>query len=104
MLQEMLNKSDVIAAVSVDFGSIKLPEGVCSYVLDTKIVANDVELFLYCPFRDRKDDFRRSNLVFKAIEFNELIQCHGNSEASDLACFLLNDGKTVSVTIFHDII
>ena len=50
MLQEMLDKGNVIAAVSINLGGIELSERVCPHVLDAEIVADNMELFLYCPF------------------------------------------------------
>ena len=48
MLQEMLDKGNVIATVPVNLGSIKLSERVRSNVLDTEVVADYMELLLHC--------------------------------------------------------
>lgn len=104
MLQEMLDKGNVIAAVPVNFGGIELSERVRSYVLDAKIIADDMQLLLDCPFRERKDYLCRSDMVFKAIEFDELIEGHGDGETSGLACFLLGDGKAVSISVFYYVV
>ena len=104
MLQEMLDKGNVIAAVPVNLSGIEFSERVCPYVLDAKVVADDMKLFLYCPFRQREDYFCWGDMVFKAIELDELIQRHGNSKASCFARFLLADGKAISVPVFHYVV
>ena len=91
----MLDKGDVVATVPVNLSGIELSERVCPYVLDAKVVADDMELLLYCPFRQGEDYFCWGDLVFKAIEFDELIERHGDGKTSGLACFLFRDSKTV---------
>ena len=42
VLQEMLDKGNVIATVPVNLGGIELSERVCPYILDAKIIADDM--------------------------------------------------------------
>ena len=42
MLQEMLDKGNVIATVLVNLGGIKFSEGVCPYILDAKVITDDM--------------------------------------------------------------
>ena len=42
VLQEMLDKGNVIAAVPVNLGGIEFSERVCPYVLDAKVITDDV--------------------------------------------------------------
>ena len=42
MLQEMLDKGNVITAVPVNLGGIEFSERVCPYVLDAKVIADDM--------------------------------------------------------------
>lgn len=51
MLQEMLDKGNVIATVPVNLGGIEFSERVRPYVLDAKIIADDMELLLHGSFR-----------------------------------------------------
>lgn len=104
MLKEMLDKGNVIATIPVNLGGIELSERMCPYILNAKVVTDDMELLLYCPFRQGEDYFCWGDMVLKAIELDELIQRHRDSKVSGLACFLLSDGKAVSIPILHYVI
>ena len=104
MLQEMLDKGDVIPAVPVNLGGIELPERMRPYILDAKVIADDAQLLLHCSFRNREDHRCRSDMVFKTIELDELVESHRNGEVSGFACLLLHDGKAVSVPILYNIV
>jgi len=64
MLQEMLDKSNVIAAVPVNLGGIELPERVCPYILDTEIFTDNLKLFLDSSLRKWKNYLCRGEMVF----------------------------------------
>lgn len=75
-----------------------------SYVLDTEVITDDMQLFLYGPLRQREDDSGGGNAVFQTVELDKLVERHRDGEVSGFACFLLGDGKTVSVSVFHNIV
>ena len=55
VLQESLDKGNVIPAVLVDLGSIPLPEAVSADALKTQIVTDDGKLLLNRPFCNGED-------------------------------------------------
>lgn len=104
VLQEMLDKGNVITVVPVNLRGIELPEGMGSYVPDIQVVTHQLELLLDSTFREGENRFRRGNVMFQAVELDELIEGDGDGEVPYLAGLLFRDGKAVSVTIPHDVV
>ena len=103
VLQEPLNKGDVIAIVLIDFCCVPLAEAVGADTLISKVVADNGELLLYCPLCDGEDMLIALDGVSQTVVFYVLSNHKGDSENSALACFLLHDFKPVSVAVSHNV-
>jgi len=55
VLQEPLDKGDVVAVGLVDFRSIPFAETVCADTLESQIVTDDGKLLLHSPFCNGED-------------------------------------------------
>ena len=50
VLEQLLNKNNVISVVNVYFGCVVLPKAVSTYIFITEIVTNNFQLLLDCSF------------------------------------------------------
>ena len=73
VLQELLNQSDVVAAVLIDFRGVIFAETVSADTGDTQLVANELELLLYCPLSQREDYSIRGDPVVQTVASDELV-------------------------------
>lgn len=103
VLQEPLNKGNVIAVVFVYLGCIPLAEAVGADALISKVVADNGKLLLYCPLCDGENQVFALYPIPQAVVFYVLLYDKGHSENAALAGFLFHDFKPVSVAIPHDV-
>ena len=103
VLQESLDKGNVIPAVLVDLGSIPLPEAVSAYSIVAQIVTDNVQLFLYGSFGDRENGEGAWDAVAQTVVLDVLLNYKGNCERSELASFLLGNVQAEAITITDDV-
>jgi len=103
VLQEPLNKGNVIAVVLVNLCCVPLAEAVSADAFIAKVVADNGKLLLYGAFRDGEDTLIALDGVSQTVVFYVLSNHKGDSENSALACFLLHDFKPVSVTVSYNV-
>ena len=73
VLQELLDKGDIVVAVLVDFRSVELAEAVGADTEDPQIVTDQLQLLLDSTGSHREDEIIRRNVMVKAIAANELV-------------------------------
>ena len=103
VLQEPLNKGNVIAVGLVDFRSIPLAETVGADALETQIVTDDGKLLLNRAFCDGEDKVFLADAVSQTVILDVLSDDQGNSEDTPFTSFLLHDLKAETVTISNDV-
>ena len=91
VLQEPLDKGNVIPAVLVDLGSIPLPEAVSADALIAEIVTDNGKLLLHGSGCDGKEQVIFSDVVSQTVILDILGDDHGNGEDALLAGLLLGD-------------
>ena len=103
VLQQSLDKGNVETVIVVDFRCVPLTEAVGADAINVQIVADDFQLLLDCPFRNRENQFIAPDAVAQTVVLNVLLNDKGNCEESALACLLLHHFQTVAVCIPYDI-
>ena len=78
MLQKMLDKGNIIAVILINLRGVPLAETVSADLLVARMVADDGELLLYGPLRERENAFRGSNApqfvdFFGKLPYNILV-------------------------------
>ena len=99
MLQELLDKGNIVVAVLVDFRSVEFAETMGADTGDAQIVTDQFQLLLDSTGGNREDESIRRNVMVKAVAADELIQGKGDSERSGLSGFLLCDRQAVAFSI-----
>ena len=103
VLQESLNKGNIVAVVFVDFRCIPLAEAVSADALIAKVVADNGKLLLYGALCDGENQVFALYPIAQAVVFYVLLYDEGHSENSALAGLLLHNLKPVSVAIPHNV-
>ena len=103
VLQQSLDKYDVIAIVLVNFGGIPLAKAVGTDTVKAQVIADDVQLLLNRARSDGEDDLCPSDAVAQAVILNVLVKHQRDSEDPVLSCFLLHNLQAVTITIPHNI-
>ena len=101
VLQEPLNKSNVIAIVLVNLCRVPFAEAVGAYALIAQIVADYSKLLLDCPLSYWKHTLITLNSIAKAVVLYILLDEQRDCEDAALACLLLYDLQVVAFTIKH---
>ena len=99
VLQEALNQCNVITIGFVNLSGIPFAEAVRTDTLITQVVTDDSKLLLNGSCRDGKDQVIASNTIAQAVIFNVLCYDQRNGKHPPLPSFLLNDLKTIALTI-----
>jgi len=73
VLQELLDESDIVVAVLVDFRSVEFPEAVGADAGDVQIVTDQLQLLLDSTGGHREDKSIRWNVMVKAVAADELV-------------------------------
>ena len=103
VLKELLNESNIVVAVLVDFGSVEFAEAMCADVLKAQIVTDHLQLLLDGPCGNWEDRGIRGNAVVEAVAAYELIQRNGDGERSGLSGFLFDDGEAIAFTVLDNV-
>ena len=99
----MLDKSDIVVAVLVDFSSVELTEAMSADTIKTQIVTDHLQLLLDGSGGNGEDNSIWGDVVVEAVAAYELIQCNGDGERSGLSGFLFDDGETVAFTVLDNV-
>ena len=82
MLQQTLDKGNIIPVVLVDLGGIPLPEAVGADALIAQIIAYDFQFLLYCSCGEGEDELVSANAISQAVVFDVLGDDERDSEHS----------------------
>lgn len=99
VLQELLDKGDIVVAVLIDFRGVEFAEAVSADAGDAQIVTDQFQLLLDSTGGNREDAGIWWNVMVKAVAADELIQRKGDGERSGLSDFLLRDRQAVAFSI-----
>ena len=102
MLQEPLDKRNVVAVVFVNFGGVPLSEAVGADAFIAKIVTDELQLFLDGSGGNGKDSVLWGNAVSQAVILNVLSNDQGDGEDAPLAGLLLYNLQTESVSVLDN--
>lgn len=91
VLQQVLDKDNVVVVVLVDLRGIILPEAMGADPLISQIIAGALQDHLDIPYRNWEDPLPATYHVPEAVVLNKLVQDHRNGEATLLARLLLHD-------------
>ena len=103
VLQESLDKGDVIAVCLVDLRCVPLAKTVGADPLVTQIVADDPQLFLNCSFCNWENGFRFGDAVSQTVILNVLLNDKGNCKDSAFAGLLLHHFQTEAIAVPYDV-
>lgn len=103
VLQESLDKGDVISAGFVNLCGVPLAETVSADALETQVIANDGKLLLNCAFCDGENQIFFDNAVPQTVILDVLSDDQGDSEDTPLSCFLFHNFKAETITITNDV-
>ena len=103
VLQELLDKGDIVPAILVNLRGIKFTKAVRADAVIAKVVTDELQVLLHGALRQGEDDALRWNPVVEAVAADELIQRQGNGECPCLFRFLLHNGKTVTLSVLYDV-
>lgn len=86
VLQEPLDKCDVVAIVLVNLCRIPLAETVGAYALKSQVITHDFQLLLDCPFSNWKNLISGLNPISQTVVFNILCdnQRNGKNAAAQI--------------------
>ena len=104
VLQELLDKDDIVAVVVVNLCCVELAEAVRADILAVpQVGANALQPLLHSSLGDWKYPCFGSYIVVEAIAADELIEGKGHGKGSGFLCLLFHNGQTISVSIMYDI-
>ena len=92
VLQQLLNKSDIVPIVLVNLRGIELPKAMGADTLIPQILTYDAQLFLDLASCQREHKSMGGDLIIHAVEPNKLIQSQRDSENTGFSGFLFYDG------------
>ena len=99
VLQEPLDKGDIITIVLVNLRGIPLAEAVSADALEPQIAADDGKLLLHRSFCDREEEIVGADAVAQTVILDILLNQERDGEDSALPGFLLHDFQTVAVAV-----
>lgn len=99
MLQERLDKNDIIIIVLVNLRGIVFPEAMGADILVAQPVAGHLKNALYRPDADRENSLMASDLVFETVVFYVLVNQIRAGEIPDFSGFLFPYIKTVPISV-----
>ena len=103
VLQEPLDKGDVIAIGLVDLRCVPFAKTVGADALVTQIVADDPQLFLNCSFCNWENGFCFGDAVSQTVILNVLLNDKGNCKDSSFACLLLHHFQSEAISVPYDV-
>ena len=104
VLQELLDKDDVVAVVVVNLCCVELSEAVRADILTvTQVGANALKPLLHRSLSDGEYPRLGSDIVVEAIATDKLIKSKGYGKGSGFLRLLLHDGQAISISVVYDI-
>ena len=103
VLQESLDKSNVVAVSLVDFRSIPFAETVCADALKTQVGTNDGKLLLNGAFCDRENQVLFTDAVPQTVVLDVLCNDQRDSKHTAFPRLLFYDLKAEAVTIPYNV-
>lgn len=103
VLQEPLDKCDVVAIVLVNLCRIPLAETVSADPLIPEIITNYLQLLLDCPLCNGENAVIGTDAVPQTVILNILRYHKRHGKNAVLSCLLLYDFQTVAVAIPHNV-
>ena len=104
VLQELLDKDDIVAVVVVNLCCVELAEAVRADILAVpQVGTNALQPFLYSSLSNGEYPCLGRYIVVEAIAADELIKGKGHGKGSGFLCLLFHNGQTISVSIMYDI-
>ena len=103
VLQEPLNKSNIIAIVLVDLRGVPLAEAVCADPFIAQIIADASKDLLHFPCGDGEDQVGALYPIPQAIILDVLLDHKGDSKDALFACLLLHDGEAEASAVADNI-
>lgn len=91
MLQQPLNKRDIVTVGLIDFGRVPFPEAVSADTLIAKIIAYKRKLLLHGPLGEREDALIVLYTAAQTEVLDVLLDDKRNGEGSALPGLLLNE-------------
>lgn len=91
MLQQPLNKRDIVTVGLIDFGRIPFPEAVSADALIAKIIAYKSKLLLHGTLGEREDALIVHYAAAQTEVLNVLLDDKRHGEGSALPGLLLNE-------------
>lgn len=99
MLQQPLNKRDIVTVGLIDFGRVPFPEAVSADTLIAKIIAYKRKLLLHGPLGEREDALIVLYTAAQAKVFDVLLDDKRHGERTALLRLLLDDFKMIPSAI-----
>lgn len=104
VLQELLDKDNIVAVVVVNLSCVELAEAVRADILAVpQVGANALQPLLHSSLGDWKYPCFGSYIVVEAIAADELIKGKGHGKGSGFLCLLLHNGQAISISVMYDI-
>ena len=104
VLQELLDKDNIVAVVVVNLSCVELAEAVRADILAVpQVGAYALQPLLHSSFGDGKYLCFGSYIVVEAIAADELIKGKGHGKGSGFLCLLLHNGQAISISVMYDI-
>lgn len=103
VLEQLLDKDDVIVVVPIYLGCIKFPKTVGADSLEAQVVTDQLELLLYRPFGDWEDNAVCTDLMVQAVAAQELIECQGHRKGPRFSGFFLRNIQPIPFPVPDDI-
>lgn len=104
VLQELLDKDNIVAVVVVNLCCVELAEAVRADILAVpQVGANALQPFLYSSLSDEEYPCLGSDIVVEAIAADELIKGKGHGKGSGFLCLLLHNGQPIPVSVMYNI-
>ena len=103
VLQESLDKGNVIPAGFVNLGGVPFAETVGTDTLKPQVIANDGKLFLNGAFCDGENQVLFADAVPQTVVLHILSDHQRDGKGTAFSCLLLYDFKAEAVTITNDV-
>lgn len=104
VLQELLDKDNIIAVVVVNLCCVELAEAVRADILAVpQVGTNALQPFLYSSLSNGEYPCLGRYIVVEAIAADELVKGKGYGKGSGFLRLLLHDGQAISVSVVYDI-
>lgn len=103
VLQQTLDKGDVIAVVPVDFRGVPLAEAVRADALIAEVVTDAGKDLLHFSRGDGEDSLSRSDAVAQTVILDVLLDHERDREDALLSRLLLDNGQAEASAVVHNV-